>query len=278
MALPRMLVSCSFGRSSMRMARELKNRYSGEFDMRFVFANTGCEWEQTLVFGDRCDREFGLGVIWVEAVVHHGEEKGCTHRIVTFETASRNGEPFEEVIKKYGIPNKAYPHCTRELKLNPMRSYADSIGWHTGKYLRAVGIRVDEPHRIRKGAAHEGIIYPLAHDFPLTKPEINEEWEQQPFNLELEEHQGNCKWCWKKSFRKLAMIARETPDAFDFPMRMEMNHGLAGHNVDGTPRKFFRGNMATIDVLESALTTAIPMIMPDPDEDAGCTESCEAFT
>jgi hypothetical protein len=158
-----------------------------------------------------------------------------------------------------------------------MRSYAESIGWQTGTYLRAVGIRADEPKRIRKDAAHEGIIYPLAHDFPLTKPEINEEWETQPFNLELEEHQGNCKWCWKKSLRKLTTIARETPEAFNFPMRMEMNHGLAGHNVDGTKRTFFRGHMSAIDVLEIAAAGTIPLLKLDPDEDSGCTESCEAF-
>lgn len=261
----------------MKMACEMKSHYSDKFNMIFLFANTGCEWEETLIFTDRCDREFGLNLVWVEAVVHQNEKRGCSHRVVTFESASRNGEPFEAMITKYGIPNKAYPHCTRELKLNPMRSYTDSIGWATGDYLRAVGIRADEPKRIRQDAAAVGIIYPLAHDFMLTKPEINDWWLQQSFNLNLLEHQGNCKWCWKKSHRKLVTIAKETPQAFNFPMRMEMNYGLSGHNVDGTKRTFFRGHMSTLDILESAAANTIPMLRLDPDEDAGCSESCEPF-
>jgi hypothetical protein len=64
---------------------------------------------------------------------------------VSFDTASRNGEPFEEVIKKYGLPGAGgYMHCTRELKANPIRDYAMSLGEHQ----MAIGIRVDEIDRI----------------------------------------------------------------------------------------------------------------------------------
>ena len=71
----------------------------------------------------------GSGGVWVEAVAHAERGIASTHRIVDFSTASRNGEPFEDVIKVYGIPNMNYLHCTRELKANAIRSYMRSIGW-----------------------------------------------------------------------------------------------------------------------------------------------------
>lgn len=274
----RLFVSVSGGRTSGYMAKRLKDEYSREFEMVFGIANTGQEWEETLLFADRCDKEWGLNLVWLEAVVHHGEKVGTTHREVTFETASRNGEPFEEVIKKYGIPCKAYPHCTRELKLQPIRSYLNSIGWKTGTHLTAVGIRADEPRRIRKDAKKAGIIYPLFDLFPTTKPEINDWWEEQPFNLRLEEHQGNCKWCWKKSTKKLVRIAQESPEVFEFPSRMEEMYGLAGHNVDGTKRVFFRNWMNTKGLLQLAGMSPTEMRPADADEDGGCSESCEAFS
>lgn len=254
------------------MAKRLKEEFSQQFEMVFIFANTGEENEETLQFADRCDRKWNLNLNWVEAVVHHNQRIGCTHRIVDFASASRKGEPFEEVIKKYGIPNKAYPHCTRELKLNPMESYFRSIGWTD--YLRAVGIRIDEPRRLKQ---KPGIIYPLAHLFPTTKAEINDWWEEQPFTLNLPEHRGNCKWCWKKVIRKHIMIAKETPEAFDFPARMEELYGLAGYNEDGTKRVFFREHRSTKDIISIAELISGKMHADDPDEDGGCSESCEAF-
>lgn len=279
----RLCVSFSGGKTSGCMARRLLTEgigenvfYRDQYQMVFVFANTGCENEETLAFVNYCDKEWGLNLAWLEAVVHPGEKRGCTHKIVTYETASRNGEPFEAVIQKYGIPNKAYPHCTRELKLNPIRSYLASIGWETGHYFSAVGIRSDEPRRIRKAAE---LIYPLADPawFPMTKPEVNAWWEQQPFNLELADYRGNCKWCWKKSTTKLVQIAKETPGAFDFPGRMEREYPLAGHNIDGTPRTFFRQHMSTKHILWLAGEGQVPPIRVDADADSGCSESCDAF-
>jgi len=177
-----------------------------------MFANTGQENEQTLDFVDKCDREFGLNVVWVEAVVDPRKMHGTRHRVVTFETADREGTVFESVIQKYGIPNKAYPHCTRELKLAPMKSYLRSLGWVAGSYETAVGIRVDEIDRMAHNAAENKIIYPLVSLCPTTKPGINAWWSAQKFRLPLKGYEGNCKWCWKKSLRKHLTLATEHPD------------------------------------------------------------------
>ncbi len=261
------------------MAKKLSEEYRDRFELVFGFANTGCESEETLVFMDRCDREFGLQCVWLEADVFFDERRGSGHRVVTFETASRKGEPFEAVIKKYGIPNTTFPHCTRELKLNPMKSYLKSIGWDTGTYLSAVGIRKDEPKRLKANAPQWGIVYPLAHWFPTTKPEVNDWWEEQPFDLGIEDYRGNCTWCWKKSTTKLVKIAQETPEVFSFPKRMETEHPKSGTNPDPNyVRKFFRKGMSADTILDLAQDAKdMSLLQFLPDEDSGCSESCEAF-
>ena len=218
----------------------------------YIFANTGQEREETLNFVNKCDKEWGLDITWVEAVIHHRADVGTTHRIVTYETASRDGEPFEEMIKKYGIPNMAYPHCNRELKLAPIYSYLNAI--KLTEFDMNIGIRADEAGRARdldnrqvKGGT---ICYPLIDAAPTTKQMINEWWAAQDFSLGLQEYEGNCTWCWKKSMKKHFALLDTNPHFFDFPKRMEEEYPLAGHNLDGTPREFFRGGMSTIDLIE----------------------------
>lgn len=279
-SLPKKLfVSFSGGRSSAYMAYRIKTEYAHFFDeLVFAFANTGEETEETLIFTERCSREWSLDLVWIEAVIHHGEKLGPTHNVVNFETASRHGEPFEEVIRKYGIPNQAGPICSKALKTYPLRSYLRSIGWKTGTYLTALGMRADEPKRLKKKAKNELRVYPLAEWFPVSKPEINDWWEEQDFNLALDDtYKGNCKWCWKKSTPKLIRIAKETPEVFSFPILMEERYGMQ-RSVDGRPSTFFRGRMSAQSLIQISQTSVAPPVHSDEaDSSGGCSESCEAF-
>lgn len=279
-----LLISFSGGETSAFMAQWLIDKKANQYDyLLCLFANTGQENEQTLEFVEQCDKRFGLNVVWVEANVQEGRV-GTAHKTVDYKSASRHGEPFESVIKKYGIPNQAYPHCTRELKLAPIRSYLRSIGWSAGDYDTAIGIRCDEIDRLSPDAKQNRLIYPLVTDCPMTKPQINEWWSRQPFRLQLKGYEGNCKWCWKKSMRKHLTLINEHPDWYDFPERMENKYGLAGHNVDGTKRVFFRNNQSTKDLRLMAKTMDFVPASDDAQEyvyqksldlGAGCTESCE---
>lgn len=275
----KLLISFSGGRTSAYMTHRILAAHKDDFDIQVVFANTGQEHENTLRFVHQCDVDLNFQTVWVEAVVNNGR-KGCTHKIVTYETAARAGEPYEAMIDKYGIPNTAYPHCTRELKLNPIHSYVKSLGWRKNGYITAIGIRADEKRRVRKDAVKAKIFYPLIDWLPTTKAEIIAWWSQQPFDLDLAEYQGNCVWCWKKSASKLLRLATESPDIFDFPARMERDKGLCGHNVDGTKRVFFRENMSVARLFELA-EKMIPegYVFTDKaeTEDSGCGESCELY-
>lgn len=283
----RLLISFSGGETSALMSKLILERMAGEYDqVRTVFANTGQENEETLLFVEQCDKAFGLGVVWVEAEVATERGQGTRARIVDFASASRNGQPFEEVIAKYGIPNANYPHCTRELKGNPIRAYAKSIGWNKGTYDTAIGISTDEIDRMVPAAKDQRLIYPLVSRFPHTKPKVNEFWARQPFRLNLKGYQGNCKWCWKKSLRKHLTIITETPKAYDFPARMELEHPHSGAGVG--ERVFFRGPRSTADLHRIAATEKFTPATDDArqyqvdlldwldaDLDACGSESCE---
>ena len=283
--MTRLLISFSGGETSAYMAKILTQRNDSTYDeIVTVFANTGQEHPRTLEFVDYVDKEYGLNLVWVEAVVNHGVRKSCSHKVVTYETATRDGSLFEDMIKKYGIPNAAYPHCTRSLKLDAITSYARSIGWENGSYDTAVGIRIDEIDRMSAKADRNRIVYPLISYKPMRKVDINAFWRDQPKRLEITGYQGNCVWCWKKTFRKHFTLIQDDPSWYDFPKRMESEYPLAGHNVDGTPRVFFRGNKSTDDVLELAKE---PFIRYDDenreydeqlDMDLGCGgEACEVY-
>lgn len=269
------------------MAKKLVDNYSEKYIFYVVFANTGQEHDNTLEFVDRCDKEFNLNITWIEAVVNPEKGKATTHKVVDFETATRMNDlngPFNDVIKKYGIPNMGARNvCNRDLKLQPIRSFRKTIEGYKNA-LTAIGIRADEPKRLSgKRDDHwkkENIVYPLAHWFETDKQDVNDFWEDQSFNLKIQEYEGNCCFCWKKSLRKHLTMICENPHYFKFSRAMEEMYPR--NNVkEGLPdRKFFRQHMSTENLFElaKAFNNFLPRTRIDLDENSGCSESCEAFT
>lgn len=243
----RLFISFSGGRTSAFMTKVLLDQHKDDREIVVLFANTGLEHDKTLEFVRRCDEELGFPTVWVEAVVDPAKGSGTSFKVVDFQTADRKGKPFEAVIAKYGVPNKGYPHCTRETKLVPMTKYLRSIGWGPGSYSTAVGIRTDEKDRKSRSAMSHGVFYPLSQ-MGITKDYVRAWWGRQSFDLEIPEHYGNCLTCWKKSLRKLLTVATEMPDALDWNERMEADYGMAGAGVDHKPRKFFRDHRSTQDI------------------------------
>lgn len=232
-----LVVTCSGGETSMVVTLYCLKYLKDKYNILVVFANTGIEDDRTLDFLKRCQDYFNIPIKWIEARVYHGKRKSCGYYEVDYETATRNTDwmkkdntPFEEVIKKYGLPNHSRLHCTRELKMNPIKAYAKDV-FKGEKYTLALGIRVDEIDRINPKRKELGIIYPLAQSEykPMTKKQVNFFWEMQPFRLELKGYEGNCITCYKKSDKKLYKLAKENPSAFEFFAKMEEKYG----NVNG---------------------------------------------
>jgi len=251
---PKLNISFSGGRTSAVMTKLCVEQYNKTHDISITFANTGCEHENTLKYVDQCDKHFGWGVVWIEAVVNPEKGKGIRHKIVNYATAARNAEPFEALYQKEGIMNPAYPNCTGRLKELPMNSYlARELGWKRGEYWTAIGIRADELDRVSQKRLEYKFVYPLA-DAGWTKEDVKKECASWPFDLQLKgEHYGNCVWCWKKSLRKLLTLAKDDESIFDVPKRLERLYATT--NVpDGTARKQFRNNMTTEQLLHMART------------------------
>jgi len=140
------IVSFSGGETSGNMCKWLLDNYGHLYYFVFVFANTGREHEETLIFVDKCDREFGLQLVWIEAVTSPIKGMGTKHKIVNFKTACRDGSVFEDFIKKEGIPNTSRQHCTTRLKTRPIRHWMKQEGLINCK--TAIGMRSDEKQRI----------------------------------------------------------------------------------------------------------------------------------
>lgn len=288
-----LLVSFSGGRTSAYMAWWLMKNKKDIYNMEFVFANTGKEREETLTFVNKCDKEFGLNIKWVEADIYLGERIGTKHKLTSYELASRNGEPFEMLIKKYGIPNQNAPHCTRELKLQPIKSYVrDVLKWDS--YKTALGIRSDEPKRLDwKKQKEQNLIY-FAELFYVTKEDINKFWSKQSFDLELKSYEGNCDLCYKKGLRKLMTILKDNPELGDWWKEMEVKYEMftpiSRIEKSKPPYRFFRDNMTIDDIIEESkfpfslaidtskkINDSRQIYLWDDylDSNNGCTESCE---
>lgn len=284
-----LLVSFSGGETSAFMAQWLKRHYQkfGYENIVFVFANTGLENEETLIFVKKCDEYWNLNVHWVEALVYSEERKSSRYYLTNFEDAKRKGEPFEAVIKKYGIPNQSHPHCTRELKQNPIKAFGKDY-FNDQKYHTAIGIRLDEIDRINPKAKELGLIYPLINRdmIPSNRQMVNLFWRTMPFRLNLKSYQGNCITCWKKSDKKLFQIAKENPEAFKFMDIMETKYPRVGYefakDLNANNRVFFRNNRSAKQMLEEAKNWN-GKIKNDADEytyqlDLLGGESCEVFS
>ena len=290
--MKKLLISFSGGETSAFMTHHLLTQRENDFtEIVVVFANTGKEREETLEFINKFSCHFGFNIVWIEAVTNPTHGKGVSAKVVSFETASRNGEPYEAMIAKHGIPSKHSPHCTRELKKYAIRAFARSIGWRPSEYLTAIGIRMDEADRISEKAKEQGLYYPLIK-LGITKPKINSFWQSQPFRLNLRGYEGNCNKCFKKSLRKLMTIEADEIEAGATDQwwgDMEKKYGefIPESKKRGKitlPLRFYRGNMSINDIRIKAQSEVFKRADDDAvvfdeqlDISNGCSESCEVF-
>lgn len=200
-------ISFSGGRTSAYMLRSVLAYNGGALpnDAVVCFANTGKEDEATLEFVRDCAEAWDVEIVWVE---YRDNDAGFA--VVDFNTASRNGEPYEAMInRKQYLPNPVARFCSHELKNKPIAAYTG-----LGDEDTMVGVRWDEPHRHAKMRAR-GFMLPLITD-KTTKAHVREFWRHQKFDLALPERDGltnlgNCDLCFLKDFDVIMSNVREKP-------------------------------------------------------------------
>lgn len=248
-----LFVSFSGGRTSAYMCRWLLDNKSSEYHFIFVFANTGQEHEKTLGFVDRCDKEWGLNLAWVEAKVNPKKNSPIEFNQVDFSSASRVGEPYYDICKKHGVPNSGRPFCTQYLKTYVINAYKHSLGFDR-EHLTAIGIRADEFDRMNMEKVRKGsTAYPLITMTHTTKDDVAMFFKNNDFDLEIDPNYGNCVTCFKKSDRHLMTIAKHSPESFDFMQKVEKEFGHIDAK-EGDPFRFFRGNKTVQDILDLSKT------------------------
>ena len=121
-------ISFSGGRTSAYMLWRFIDANDGLPDDCIVtFANTGKEAEETLEFVRDCGKYWNVPIVWLE--YQWAEETKDRFKVVDFDTAARNGEPFEQMLKaKKYLPSPVQRFCTVELKIRTISNYHFSIG------------------------------------------------------------------------------------------------------------------------------------------------------
>jgi len=201
--------SVSAGYSSVMMALKIKEWYP-DHKIIYAMANTSKEREESLEFMHEADKHFGLNITWIEAVINQEKGKGTDYKITDFESLKRNGEIFEEGIKKYGIPSKINKWCNREMKLVPLKKFCDDV-FGVKNYSIAVGMRADEIDRVSSDYKNNNVFYPLMDNNIGTKYR-NMFWKDQPIQIKIPAYKGNCDMCFEKSNRKLMTTIIEEPE------------------------------------------------------------------
>jgi 3'-phosphoadenosine 5'-phosphosulfate sulfotransferase (PAPS reductase)/FAD synthetase len=218
-------ISFSGGRTSAYMLWRVLQANGGKLPAEAVvcFANTGKEDEATLRFVQRVSDEWAVPIIWLE--FRDTEER---FEVKSFETASRNGEPFEALIRKRNyLPNPVTRFCTIDLKIRPIGRYLLSLGMAETKTeaenMSMIGMRADEQRRAAKIADKSRI--PLVKA-GVTKQDVGDFWRAQPFDLELPNMNGvtmhgNCDLCFLKGGAQILSLVQEKPERAVWWAKME---------------------------------------------------------
>ena len=182
-----------------------------------LFANTGKEREETLHFVAELTANWGVPITWLEYRYHperRGRRRGefkNDYEIVDYESASRDGQPFEQLIVGHRyLPNQATRMCTQELKVETFRRYL-RYGLGAETWMDSLGIRFDERRRWTRRFNDPGLLFPLV-TARVTKKDVQDFWDTQNFRLEIPSWKGNCDLCFLKGKTNLIHTMRNEPE------------------------------------------------------------------
>ncbi len=254
------VVSFSGGRTSGFLLYHVLKAHEFKLpeNVAVIFENTGKERPETLDFVRDVQERWGVNITWLE-----WRKEKPRFRVVNHETASRNGEPFDELIAWKGFPpNPIARMCTQHLKVDCMRHYVrEHLGWTSWDSF--IGIRADEPRRFK----FEGVDPKFKkenREIPLRWAGVTEEdvlrfWSEQPFDLKLKSYEGNCDLCYLKGHSKRMLIMEENPHLAEWWVEKEKQTGL-----------FFRKDSSYENLLEFTKRQMKLPLFNDPTDLGEC--------
>lgn len=255
-------IGFSGGRTSAMMVyKVLEANTTGDVDqwLRVLFANTGKESEETLVFVNEVSQQWSIPITWVEYIAEEPR-----YRVVDFKTASRNGEPFEALItKRQYLPSPVSRFCTTDMKIMAIRRYMKTQ-WE--EWDHCIGIRADEPRRVAKMKAQtdpdENIRMPLA-EAGITVVDVRNFWKEQLFDLGLpvyngQTYGGNCDLCFMKGLQQRVRLIQEKPERAVWWVKMEEKIGF----------RFRKSERGYASLVEMAKLPSNPFGFGDEEDDS----------
>lgn len=250
------LISFSGGRTSAFMLKQIIDAHGGTLpnDIYVTFANTGKEMPETLDFVQACSEHWDVKVHWLELEMAD-ERPVYRTKEVTYETASRDGKPFEALIgRRSYLPNPVARFCTAELKIRRMKDFM----WKMQGYKHwdnVLGLRYDEPKRVsssRNASERErwGNLMPM-YDAKHTVKDVLEFWQKANFDLTLpsidgQTLAGNCDLCFLKGRKTLTKLIKERPDLTTWWIAQENRIG------EGTGATFRSDRPPYVELLKEA--------------------------
>lgn len=294
------VVNFSGGASSAYMVWLFEQRrQAGGPAPEYIFCDTGAEHPATYQFINEIVERWQINLTCLRTVVHPERGVGCTYRVVPLDEIGPDLAPFRACINKYGSPTARTPICTRDMKNRPDNKYCkDKYG--RGKYVKWLGIRADEPSRIRiverqldmfvgvRGIDPDRLpLRYLGEIDKSDKQDIKDFWQRQPFRLELTEERGNCVFCVKKNTAKVALAARREPElAAEFQSLLsapETRHHPGAIRAGLRKDQVYRGGLSLPEVIAAyadiSTEDLAARVTNSKQFDAGaCSEACEAIS
>lgn len=224
----------SGGRTSGYMLYQLLQANDGlPADAVVTFENTGKEREETLVFVHECGQRWGVPIVWLEwaGLVPDKPQREPAYRVVTFETASREGEPFIAATRAVRmLPNPVARICTINLKIRTGVMYMQAQGFD--EWDAVMGIRADEPSRVARMLTpgrdnSAGVPLLPLNTAGVSKADVLAFWHQQAFDLALDPQGdlGNCDLCFLKARHKIVRAIMAEPERADWWIEREAEMG-----------------------------------------------------
>ncbi len=276
------LISFSGGRTSGYMLWHILDAYDGRLpdDVHVCFANTGKEREETLRFVHECGSRWSVPIHWIERRWPGRTKDHAQHfEEVGYNSASRNGEPFAELIRrKQYLPNQSMRYCTTELKVRPMKHFMRAQGYD--RWTNAIGLRGDEMGRVFKQIALNEArrerwttLMPMATRAAgmVRQEQVQAFWRAQPFDLGIHSADGNCDLCFLKSRSSRMRRIRQEPGAADWWIAQERLAKCSMKDGHGEANARFRAE-ESMEQLRAAVLSSPLMDLGTPEDDEFDTE------
>ena len=249
-------ISFSGGRTSAFMLYKILEAHDMSLPEEAIvcFANTGKECEETLEFVHACETNWGVKINWLEYKAHEVPKE--RFRVVSYETASRNGEPFFDSINQNGkpyLPNPVARICTINMKIRVIHHFLKSLGWQHNENMDWVGIRADEQRRAAKIDRSRTPLVAAG----ITKEDVGKFWKNHPFDLKLPNNNGvtmhgNCDLCFLKPAHQIQSLIQEKPERAIWWMQMEA-YANSSNKTYGDGAKFRKDRPSYAEMHKYAL-------------------------